>query len=180
MGFPPDIPRDVCGFLQKFLDLLPAFYSEEHAQPHSWFSRRKFQVPTYLEYFTCRRSKPGLACQSHFPAKPYIFSCLGAKSCQHFRHCNDRSTISKIFHFSSFSHALPIFQALCLLVSIGRQSSTRVHSYAAKRLNSFRRSLLPQHLPKRVGVRLLLFKLNSVNAEPKCNIKSIEIHESTG
>jgi hypothetical protein len=64
-----------------FLDLLPAFYSEEHAQPHStcghvwseatsdpcvagWFSRRKFQVPTYLEYFTCRRSKPGLPSQA--------------------------------------------------------------------------------------------------------------------
>jgi hypothetical protein len=130
---------------RDFLDLLPAFYSEEHAQPHSWFSRRKFQVPTYREYFTCRRSKPGLACQSHFPAKPYIFSCLGAKSCQHFRLCNDRSIISKILHFSSFSHALPIFQALCLLVSVGRQSSTRVH--------------FSQHLPKRVGVRLLLFKL---------------------
>jgi hypothetical protein len=131
---------------RDFLDLLPAFYSEEHAQPHSWFSRRKFQVPTYLEYFTCRRSKPGLACQSHFPAKPYIFSCLGAKSCQHFQLCNDRSIISKILHFSSFSHALPIFQALCLLVSVGRQSSTRVHS--------------SQHLPKRVGVRLLPFKLS--------------------
>jgi hypothetical protein len=29
----------------------------------------------YLEYFTCRRSEPGLACQFQFPAKPHIFSC---------------------------------------------------------------------------------------------------------
>ena len=33
---PPDIPKDVCGFLGRFCQSLTAFYSEEHDQPHSW------------------------------------------------------------------------------------------------------------------------------------------------
>jgi hypothetical protein len=129
-----------------------------------WFSRRKFRVPTYLEYFTCRRSKPGLACQSHFPAKPYIFSCSGAKSCQHFRLCNDRSIISKILHLSSCLAYLPG----TVLAGIDRQAIVNSRVF----LNSFRRSLRPQHLPKRVGVMLLLFNLKLMRLPSKESLLS--------
>jgi hypothetical protein len=68
----------------------------------------------------------GFSPKAKFPAKPHIFSCLGAKldpDCY--------SLIYSVFyhdllHFCSFSHALPCFWAQSLPVLQDRQSSTRL------------------------------------------------------